>query len=197
MSLETILKYIQTMLPFMLMIIPVFLILRFFFLKHRTSILKLNFYHEIALLFFVIFMSGLASLTILPNFDDSITVVEKSINLNLIPFKVIFDQFESKSIMAFIINILGNIIMFLPFGFFPALLWKNFKLPKAILTGFCTSLFIELVQIHISRNTDVDDLILNTVGAILGYLLYKLLFKLFPIAAEKYKLYIQPDSSLT
>ena len=48
-----------------------------------------------------------------------------------------------------------------------------------ILIGFVISLFIEFCQLFISRGTDIDDLILNTLGTIVGLLIYKLLSKKF------------------
>ena len=66
--------------------------------------------------------------------------------------------------------------MFMPFGFLIPLLW-NVSNKKVIVIGFCSSLFIEFCQLFLARGTDVDDLILNTTGTILGLLLYKMLYK--------------------
>lgn len=66
--------------------------------------------------------------------------------------------------------------MFMPFGFLIPLLW-NVSDKKVIVIGFCSSLFIEFCQLFLARGTDVDDLILNTTGTILGLLLYKMLYK--------------------
>ena len=63
----------------------------------------------------------------------------------------------------FLINFLGNIIMFMPFGLFIPYLW-GISGKKTILIGFSSSLFIEFCQLFLSRGTDVDDLILNTLG---------------------------------
>ena len=70
---------------------------------------------------------------------------------------------------------LGNIGMFLPIGFFPVLLWRQGNLRRSTIVGILTSLAIETSQLFIDRGTDLDDLILNTVGAITGYFLYRLL----------------------
>lgn len=64
--------------------------------------------------------------------------------------------------------------MFMPLGFFVPLLWKISN-RFVILLGFSFSLLIETSQLFLNRQTDVDDLMLNTVGVILGLLLYKLL----------------------
>lgn len=186
--METIWKYILLMIPYMLMIIPAYLILRFNILKRRNALSKLNLHHEIVLLVFIAFISGLASVTVLPSYETIQSAIDNNGHINLIPFKVILEQFKELGSVAFIINILGNIVIFIPFGFFPALLWKNFSLLQSILLGFSVSLFIELVQLHIGRNTDVDDLILNTLGAVFGYLVYKLFYKFLPSRTEKFKI---------
>ena len=74
----------------------------------------------------------------------------------------------------------GNIIMFMPIGFFPALLWKNWRWWKSLLAGFCTSCTIEFVQLFVGRSTDIDDVILNTTGALAGFGLFWILKKLLP-----------------
>lgn len=76
--------------------------------------------------------------------------------------------------------------MFIPIGFFVALLW-NLKDKNIILIGFVISLFIEFCQLLISRGTDIDDLILNTLGTIVGLLIYKLLSKKFNKLFENIK----------
>jgi len=67
--------------------------------------------------------------------------------------------------------------MFIPIGFFLSLLWK-LEDKKVVMIGFCSSLFIETSQLFLRRGTDVDDLILNTLGVYLGLVLYKLLKKI-------------------
>ena len=81
---------------------------------------------------------------------------------------------------------LGNIGMFLPIGFFTALLWRRGRLWRSTLVGFLASLSIETLQLFVNRSTDVDDLILNTVGAAAGYLLYRLVRAVAPRAIAKF-----------
>ena len=62
--------------------------------------------------------------------------------------------------------------MFLPFGFLLPVLWQSCRSWKTTtLAGFATSALIELLQLFCFRATDVDDLLMNTLGAFLGYLL--------------------------
>lgn len=76
--------------------------------------------------------------------------------------------------------------MFLPFGFCLPLLW-NISGKKAVLAGFGVSLFIEFSQLFLARGTDIDDLILNTLGAGAGLAIYKAIAKRHPLALGRYK----------
>ena len=77
-----------------------------------------------------------------------------------------------------LINFFGNLAMFIPIGFFSALLFRNATLKRSAIIGFGMSTFIEFAQYFIMRNTAVDDIILNTLGAICGYWVYRLLRKM-------------------
>jgi glycopeptide antibiotics resistance protein len=76
----------------------------------------------------------------------------------------------------------GNILLLLPLGFFVPLIWKNKKsFLKALSIGFLFALGIEATQLIISaflgftyRIADVDDILLNCMGFVLGYSLFKL-----------------------
>ena len=72
------------------------------------------------------------------------------------------------------LNIGGNIIGFLPFGLLLPVMHRNLRksLP-VILLGFSLSLLVESLQLVLKVGSfDVDDLLLNTVGASAGYFLY-------------------------
>jgi glycopeptide antibiotics resistance protein len=75
---------------------------------------------------------------------------------------------------GFVINFLGNIVGFLPMGFVPSLLLRGVRLWHVVAWSFGVSLFIETAQLISGfRTADVDDLILNTLGGVLGYGLYR------------------------
>ena len=79
-----------------------------------------------------------------------------------------------------------NIVLFMPFGFLLPTIWLQFrKMKKTVCAGFFFSLAIELNQLLNNRITDIDDLFTNTLGAIIGYLLYSVLFKLIFKRKEK------------
>lgn len=100
-----------------------------------------------------------------------------SINYNLIPFQTIGSQLENISAGWAQYNLLGNIIPFLPFGFLLPLAFKKIhSFGKVIGVGFVAILCIEVFQYATKTGSfDVDDIILNMTGIVLGYLLMKLL----------------------
>lgn len=94
---------------------------------------------------------------------------------NLKPFIYLFDYPTLKEAL---INLIGNTAMFIPLGIVWPVCFKKLDTHlKVIASGFCFSLLIEIIQIPFyTRNSDIDDLILNTFGFTVGYLIY-LLFK--------------------
>ena len=95
-------------------------------------------------------------------------------NNNLIPFKTIFEYISRQDRVA-IINLLGNLIAFAPMGIFlPLLFKKQTKLKNFILTNIAIILAIESLQfLSLSGHFDIDDLILNLLGALIIYGLFK------------------------
>jgi len=72
-----------------------------------------------------------------------------------------------------------NIVLFMPLGFLLPTIWPQFrKMKNTVCAGFFFSLAIELNQLLNNRITDIDDVFTNTLGAIIGYVLYTALFKM-------------------
>lgn len=91
-------------------------------------------------------------------------------NIVLIPF---LDMISGS------IDTLLNIILFIPLGLFLPLLYRKYNCISSVaLTSLLFSLSIEIVQMFGRGSTDINDLITNTVGASLGYFIYKMLSKL-------------------
>lgn len=88
--------------------------------------------------------------------------------MNLIPLVHILD-YESRSDL--LLNLIGNAGMFVPTGIMTPLIYKKINgLKKTVLFGAAMSLVIEVIQLPFAvRASDVDDLILNTLGVLLGY----------------------------
>lgn len=85
--------------------------------------------------------------------------------INLIPFYFLFDRYD-----GWLINIIGNIAMFIPVGIvWPICFRKLDNIKKTVFSGMAFILFIELSQLLCpERHTDIDDLILNTSGVLIG-----------------------------
>lgn len=164
-------------LPFVLVILPIYLFCRTAYLYDTERYGAMNSFdtaYEIILIGFTVFMTMLFVQTWCVNFGENSEI-------NLIPFKIIRSEIINRNdsetdYQTFIFNIFGNIAVFVPVGLFGAYRFKR-SLLKTIYFGFCLSLLIETVQIPLDRTTDVDDLILNTIGAILGGVLYKICTK--------------------
>lgn len=93
--------------------------------------------------------------------------------LNLVPFVYLFDYPTSSEAL---LNIVGNTTMFIPLGIVWPSVFKKLDTPtKVLLAGFGVSLTIEIAQLFfVDRVTDIDDLILNFLGYLIGYLIYRL-----------------------
>ena len=115
-------------------------------------------------------------------------------NCNLIPWKTVGNywdvlvrpeyyiaKWESVSIYRYqaavaLINILGNIGMFVPYGTFLPAMWQNLrKVWKVFLAGILSILAVEVCQLLTLRGRfDIDDVLLNMIGIMLGYGLWRL-----------------------
>ena len=100
------------------------------------------------------------------------------------PLQEIFRAFRGPWVMFLM---LANIGIFAPVGFFTALLWRSPRWWKSLLAGFCSSVAIEFIQFFIGRSTDVDDVILNTTGALAGFWMFWLLRRIAPRFTTKFQ----------
>ena len=93
--------------------------------------------------------------------------------INWIPFVNLFDYSEMRDIL---INVIGNTAMFIPLGIVWPCVYKGLDTHwKVISAGIGVSLCIEILQLPFyDRVSDVDDLLLNSLGFVMGYLLYLL-----------------------
>ncbi|MCO7174865.1 VanZ family protein [Sporolactobacillus kofuensis] len=99
--------------------------------------------------------------------------VVQRFNYNLNPL-LIFQNFKTDSLFYFLVDDLGNIMLFIPFGLFLSMRFPEFKFGQIGFFGALFSATIEWVQLFLpNRMTDIDDVILNTTGALVGYFLYR------------------------
>lgn len=140
---------------------------------------RVNLKRELQLLLVYICIIVVVRFTFFPFFkvdgmlQPLIFEMEKALpfRINLLPFVYLFDYPTVKEIL---INVIGNTTMFIPIGVIYPIVYKNLDThKKVILAGIGFSLCIEILQLPFyDRVSDVDDLILNSVGFVLGYLIY-------------------------
>lgn len=141
-------------------LVPIFLILN-----------KTTFHDRKKSVLYCLFSFYLAAVCVLVGIPN-ITYIRLEWKLNLIPFV---------GMLADLKNSLLNILLFVPVGLFLPILWDRYeKMEEAVLFGFGLSLLIEVLQIFTYRATDVNDLITNTLGTVLGFLIAGRLIKSFP-----------------
>ena len=130
---------------------------------------EFSLYKELIALSFIIYILCLFQVV---TFQDNNNISSN----NLIPFREMFRyDFGSR---LFLKNVLGNIIMFLPYGFFTSYFLKEKRLIPILALTVITSLTIESTQLMIGRVFDIDDILLNIVGGVLGHYLYILILKI-------------------
>ena len=127
---------------------------------------------------FALYIAGLVYFLFFAEMLDR-TGIERSYRYNLIPFREIRRFFVYADLlgpMAVISNLFGNIVIFMPFGFLVPILGRkkrNFWFTS--LLSFALSLAVECIQLVTRTGCfDVDDIFLNTIGGMLGYLVYAL-----------------------
>ncbi|WP_339253961.1 VanZ family protein [Sporosarcina sp. FSL W8-0480] len=176
--------YVIEMLLYMIVAFPIYAIVRMLIVKRRK--LPINKWHEVLLALFVLYLVGLATQTIIPKWNMGVDVhtgkfyldvygINRISSVNLIPFQTILNYFHVNEHVSgwssvSLVNLLGNIFVFSPIGFYIPLLWRRMDSFKAILfIGLGVTCFIEGTQYFIGRSTDIDDIILNTIGVMIGY----------------------------
>ena len=102
--------------------------------------------------------------------------------INLVPFETVrlywrvLENGGSQSLIVHsVVNLAGNVVMFAPLGWFLPKLWRMFRgFFRTVIFGASLVCLIELVQYITGLGScDIDDLILNTFGILLGYWAWK------------------------
>lgn len=185
-----VLRYVLWMLPGMgLALAPYLCLLPWRRRRFAAAGLRSGGVRETGLLVFCLFSGGMAVLTLCPNpgwlyaglrghwspyFGGWTVPLGRRVNL------VPFSQGDS------LFNLLGNVGMFVPFGFFTALLWRGWRWRRALVLGLGVTAFIECWQILVGRFFDIDDIMLNAFGVLCGFLLWRGLAGLAPRLAETF-----------
>ncbi|WP_200908947.1 VanZ family protein [Aneurinibacillus migulanus] len=148
---------------------------KIFFLRVKKKEGRVSHKHFLGVFIFLVYLAvvyGVTSIGTIWDVQRFVTASTSEFNrIYLVPFS------SSEATMPYVLNI----IMTIPLGFLLPLIWKQFRtIKKVALSGFLLSLCIELSQLFTqSRNTTTDDLIMNTLGAIIGYFIFKAFFHVF------------------
>lgn len=163
---NTILKIMKDSFPMVLICCVIIVSMRIVYLIKNKQ--KPIFYKEILSLGFIIYIMTLFYVVTFQDVSWS--------SSNFIPFKEMFRyEFGTK---LFFKNVLGNMILFVPYGFFVAYFLKLQKPLTMFGMTLLASLTIEFTQMSIGRVFDIDDILLNIVGGLLGFFLYSILEKM-------------------
>ena len=120
---------------------------------------------------YIIFILYLTAMCFLVGFP-SVTGIKIGWSYNFIPFYGMLND---------ITNSYLNILLFIPLGIFVPCLWPEYRsMMKTVGLGLMTSLGIEILQIFTFRATDINDVITNVAGTMIGYLIGRLIIKRFP-----------------
>lgn len=126
---------------------------------------KITFYKE--------FYDLLTIIYVLLLYQMLLSTENASSGINIIPFREI-TRYEIGSTLFFY-NVIGNIALFIPFGYFMSDKLKAKKTTHIIIISTIISLTAELIQYKIGRAFDIDDVLLNVTGAIIGYFGYTII----------------------
>lgn len=144
------------------------------------------------LLKWTIFLAYIAALVYFMFFAEILgrTDFSREYRYNLTPLKEIkrfLNNASQVGMTAVISNILGNVLAFVPYGFcLPLISKKHCKMYVTTLYTFSLSLMIELIQLLSKVGSfDVDDIMLNTLGGVIGYIAFCIFIKLYGKSKRK------------
>lgn len=149
-------------------------------MRKQDKTLKILWWVYIALLFVFVVVKFKGSFYELSDRVNTYSM-QGSINYNLIPFRSMSTQIERITQWWALKNLLGNIIPFIPFGFLLPITYKKFSSAISIFViGLASILLIEIFQFFTKLGSfDVDDIILNMIGIVCGYVIFLVINRLF------------------
>jgi glycopeptide antibiotics resistance protein len=169
--------YIEGMIGYMILALPFYIVCRIVWIKRKKIVVSIS--REVWLGLFVVYVLGLASQTILPRWGFSFHFPNR-FSINLIPFHTLYQYvFVSNANVSnwgsiSILNLFGNVFLFSPIGMAVPFLWNRWNSAgKIFWLGLGITCFIETTQLFIGRSTDIDDVILNTLGVMIGFYLFR------------------------
>ncbi|MDD2392136.1 MAG: VanZ family protein [Bacilli bacterium] len=149
--------------PSLLICSIIFISLRLTWLIKNKKVV--NFHNELMMFLFGIYVLCIFYVVTFQDVDWSTS--------NFIPFKEIFRyDFGTR---LFYKNVIGNMMMFMPYGLFITYFLKTKKVSLILFLSFILSLTIEITQFFIGRVFDIDDIMLNLIGALIGFYLFRII----------------------
>ncbi len=163
---KTIIELLSNVWPTLFLFTIIVSSLRITYIIHNK--IKFVLYKELLTLGFILYIMFLFYVVTFQDVDWSTS--------NFVPFREIMRyEFGSK---LFIKNILGNMLMFLPYGFFVGYYARSEKWYVGLILSLITSISIEVTQMLIGRVFDIDDIMLNILGGMLGFYIFIYLNKI-------------------
>ncbi|MBD3860812.1 VanZ family protein [Bacillus sp. 28A-2] len=163
---------------YFLLLVPLYFYMRYRHAKKHQRFIYLR--TEIVLACLFIYTNVLLYLTVFPN---RFSAPRDQVSVNLMPLQSIYQNLHAYHHgypnLVFL-NLAGNILLFVPLGFFLYQAFRTMCWQKAVLAGLFLSTMIEVLQWMfsqsgmITRSSDIDDILLNTVGTALGCTLYQM-----------------------
>ncbi|WP_409342750.1 VanZ family protein [Paenibacillus sp. MBLB4367] len=160
---------------------PLYFLFLFINIKKKKTIFEHLIFTTFYIYISLVIKVTLFQIPIDNNLINNLLSMNSGYSLNLIPFNSMFN-FYSEGGKQFWIQVGGNILMFFPLGsYIPLITKKISSFGKMLTVIICASLMIEITQRIISllikynyRAVDIDDIILNTIGGLIGFVFYKL-----------------------
>lgn len=181
-------QFIQVI-PITLLVGILYIIIRFLKLKKNNS--DINYKMEIVHLIFVCYIVGLFNLVLVPrnfwdiiwynifyNFNENPFAGIFDFSYNFIPtiYKIIIGEYTLDSwVKAMIV---GNFLMFIPMGILLSLCFENVNKKNIFKYAVLIPLAIEVLQLVVGRSFDIDDLLMNFLGIVIGYFIVELVKKI-------------------
>lgn len=186
--------YIQTALGYFFIVS----IICFIFCAVRNKLANRSFCkYDFVLILFTGYLFAMLSQTVFPDIDFGIWsdtgrpylnihyhIGNSIFGVNLIPFKTIFLYITGTELIKVlnpgdvikvrILNLFGNLLMFMPMGFFLPIITKKHSFKTTLCISVIITVLIEIIQFFIGRSSDIDDVILNSIGCCLGFLCFSL-----------------------
>lgn len=166
-----------------------YIIFRFLKLKKNNS--DINYKREILYLIFICYIVGLFNLVLVPinfwniiwynifyNFNENPFAGIFDFSYNFIPtiYKIIIGEYTPDSwVKAMIV---GNFLMFIPMGILLSLCFENVNKKNIFKCAVLIPLAIEVLQLVVGRSFDIDDLVMNFLGIVIGYFIVELVKKI-------------------